>query len=345
MKMFKKVFAVVLCLAMVMGFSALTVSADEAKTVVEGARWFPADADRINDDIWEAECVQQDCLCQGFLMTEEETGYNNFLDTTYGDDGSLTITRNGNDGNDVYWPRIRTVMLDNYPEMDWTVANTLYYDITATEGTKWNVYLSVNGVILKLGRAMAEACGATVEGDFGNSEDDASAGSYVGSINIQEALETIANDGSANAPNALAIQKMKTTFVPQVQIFCVGGVGASVTINKLYMTSADDVNGEKCDHIDMGLIYGDEIYELLEEEETTDPSEDEEDVEPTEDEETEVTEPSEEEETEVTTTTTAAAEEESEEEGGLPIGLIIGIVAAAVVVAVVVIVIIKKKNA
>ncbi len=341
MKMFKKVFAVVLCLAMVLSFSALTVSADDAKTVVDGIRWFPADADRQNDDIWEAECVQQDCLCQGFLMTEAETGYNNFLDTEYGEDGSLTITRNGNDGNEVYWPRIRTVMLDNYPELDWSVADTLYFDITASEGTKWNVYVSVNGVTIKLGRAMAEACGVAVEGDFGNSEDDASSGSYVGTLNLTEALETIANDGSANAPNALAIQKMKTTFVPQVQIFCVGGVGASVTINKLYMTTADDVNGDKCDHLDMGLVYGDEIYDILDEE-VNEPVVDEPDVDtdPSEDE-TEETDPTTK-ATEATTTTTAAAEEE---EGGLPIGLIIGIVAAVVVVAVVVIVVVKKKNA
>ncbi len=361
MKMFKKVLAIVACLMLVMSCCAMTASADEAKTVVDGVRWFPCDAGRENDPIWEAECFKENCLCQGFDKTPEETGYSNFVDTVYGEDGSLTITRNGNDGDEFYWPRIRTVMLDNYPEMDWTVANTLHYDITASEGTKWNVYVAVNGVTIKLGREMALATGATVEGDFNNSDDDAPSGTFTGSLNIQEALDTIAGtSGDPNAASAMAIRNMGTTFIPQVQIFCIGGNGASVTVNKLLMSTADDVDGANCDFLTMGLIYGDEYYELMNDQDTTAPDNGDAeggDVEgdtagDAEGNETEATtKPTEKEEAASDDDAATEGEDATEgdtaedEEKGSVLPIIIIIVVVVVVAVVVVIVIMKKKNA
>lgn len=265
MKMFKKVFAVVLCLAMLAGLSmtGTAVMADEAKTVVEGVRWFPCEPGRENDDLWEAECVQEGCGCQRFDDDPEETGNSNFVDTTYGEDGSLTIVRNGNDGQEFYWPRIRTIMSELYPELDITVADTLYFDIEATNA-QWNVYLNWNGLNIKLGKEMAVACG--MGGDLADSDADAPAGTYKGSINIQDALSTIAAEGSTeSAVNATAVKNLKKTFVPQVNIFYVGGTDGSVKINSLYISTADDAEGAKCEYLDMGTLYGDEYYELAEE--------------------------------------------------------------------------------
>ncbi len=262
--MTKKVLAIVACVTILMSCFAVgfTVAADEAKTVVDGAKWFPCESGRENDPIWEVECLREGCLCQGFDMTAEQTGNSNFLDTVYGADGSLTITRNGNDGDEVYWPRIRTLTLDNYPELDWKVADTLHFDIEVNEGTTWNLYVSVNGLTIKLGREIAQACGVNVDG---NSESDSPSGKFVGKLNIQDALSTIAGtSGDPNAASAMAIKNMKKTFIPQLQFFCVGNKGASLTINKLHMSTADDVNGDKCDFVDMGLIFGDKYYELEE---------------------------------------------------------------------------------
>ncbi len=256
--------SVILLLTAVMPFA---VTAEEAKTEVDGIKWFPCEPGREDDPVWEVEYDRNyDLLFQSFNDGFAGTGMPGFLDTEYSSDGSLTITRNGNDGDEFYWPRIRTVMLDDYPEMDWSVANTLHFDIYASPGTAWNLYLSVNGVIIKLGREIAKATGnSTVTyGGGENSDNDAGSGRFIGSINIQDALETIANtSGDPNAPSAMAIGYMKTTYIPQLQIFCVGDVGASVTIRKLHMSTASDTSGAQCDYLDMGLIFGDEYYDSV----------------------------------------------------------------------------------
>ena len=260
--MFKKIFAVVMCIALIASISTMSASvfADEAKTSVEGIRWFPCEAGRENDDLWEAECLIDGCGCQRFDDDPAETGYENFLDTTYNEDGSLTLKRNGKDGQgDVYWPRIRTLMLDNYPSMDWTVANTLYYEIEAVD-CSFNLMLGINGLNIKLAKNIADNAGVS---GVANSDGDAPAGTYKGSINLTDALTQIAAEGSTeSATGALAIQNMgANTFIPQVSIFYVGGTTGSLTIKNLYISTADDVDGAKCDYADMGLILGDEWYE------------------------------------------------------------------------------------
>ncbi len=343
MKLFKKVFAVVMCVAVFASIASMgaSVSADEAKTVVEAVRWFPADADRLNDDIWEAQCLEEGCGCQRFTDVPEETGNTNFLDTEYTAEGGLKLTRNGADGYDFHWPRIRTLWLETYPELDIKTANTLYFDIDAPDAS-WNVYMTFNGMNVKLGRYMAESTGVTVNGTLG-SDDDAPAGTYTGSINLIDALTTIANSGDANATAANSILNMKKTFVPQIQVFCVGNVGVSMTINKLYLTTADDVDGAKTEHVDLGMIMGDDIYEGAEEDTDADADADAD---------ADVDADADEEEEETTTTTKKPADKNDKDddkkddaEGGMNPIVIVVIIAAVVVVAVVVVVVLKKKKA
>lgn len=337
MNMFKKVLAVVMCLALIASISTMSASvfADEAKTSVEGIRWFPCEAGRENDDLWEAEC-STDNVYQRFDEDPAETGNENFLDLTYNEDGSLTMKRNGKDGQgDVYWPRIRTLMLDNYPSMDWTVANTLYYEVEAVD-CSFNLLLGVNGLSIKLSKQIAEAAGVS---GVANSDADVPAGTYKGSINLTDALTAIAAEGSTeSATGAMAIQNMgANTFIPQVSIFYVGGTTGSLTVKNLYISTADDVDGAKCDYADMGLIFGDEWYEEADApaEDTEEPAED------TEEPAADTEEPAEDEKDD---DKKDDKKDKADKDGGFPVWIII--VAAVVVVAVVVVVIIvlKKKK-
>lgn len=249
-----------LCTAMAVGTPVAQVDA----SAVGGIRWFPCDPGRQNDPIWEVECVSEGCLCQGFTESPYETGNTNYLDTDYNPSGALTITRNGADGIDgMYWPRIRTLWLEDVPEWDLKTNNTLYFDIDAD--AEWNVYITFNGSLnIKIGRAMAAACGVTVSDGLG-SDGDAPSGHYVGSLNLLDAMRAMAdNPGDPCAVVANSVLNMKRYFVPQIQIFCVGQVGDSVTINKLFMTTPDDANGANTEHVDLGMIFGDEIYGAFE---------------------------------------------------------------------------------
>ncbi len=279
MKNIKALLAVVLSIVLFASLSSvgMIATAEEdgfAPTKIEGARWFPCPQERLYDDVWEVECVKEGCLCQRFQETAEDTGNTNFLDTVYNEDGSLTLTRNGADGEEYYWPRIRTVSLETYPELDIKTSNTLYFDIVVEEGTQWNISLGINGMIISLGRYMAESCGAT---NLDPNSPDAASGTYKGSVNIQEAINKFASDPShLDNVNAVALQNMKKTFLPQVQIYVVGGVNSSLTINELYISTPEDTAGEKCHYVDMGLVtgLGEEWYLMNEEEgEETDTNE------------------------------------------------------------------------
>ncbi len=361
MNMIKKVFAVVLCVAMLFSLTAVStlVSAEEAAvTSVEGIRWFPVPTERQNDDAWEVECVKEGCLCQRFTETAEDTGNANFLDTVYTDKGGLTITRNGNDATEGnYWPRIRTISLETSPELDLKTANTFYFDFEVAEGTQWNVMLSINGINIKLSKVISDAAGVS---GVANSDADGVAGTYKGSFNIQDAIEELSKEaGTESATNAVALKNMKKTFVPQIAVFCVGAVGANLTLNEMFISTADDTAGEKTTFVDMGLLsgYGDEYYEVMEGEEGDEPAAD--GDEPAED--PSIDEPAspdegpvtdgtpavdgEDEKDEPTTTTTkAAADDKDDDKGGSVLPIVI-IVVAVVVVAVVVIVVLKKKKA
>ncbi len=337
--MFKKIFAVVMCIALIASISTMSASvfADEAKTEVNGIRWFPCEAGRENDDLWEAECLIDGCGCQRFDENSEETGYKNFLDTTYNEDGSLTLKRNGNDEQgDLYWPRVRTLMLDNYPSMDWTVANTLYYEIEAVD-CSFNLMLGINGLNIKLAKNIADAAGVA---GLANSDADAPAGTYKGSINLTDALTAIAAEGSTeSATGAMAIQNMgANTFIPQVSIFYVGGTTGTLTIKNLYISTADDVDGANCDYADMGLIFGDEIYDIDDEEPAPEGDvEGDAEGEPTDEPEAPADDEKDDDEKD-------NGKNDKADKGGFPIWIIIAGAGVVVVAVVVVIIVLKKKK-
>ena len=255
----RTILTLALCAALITTAVPSLVLADIG--TIEGVRWFPVPENRQFDDAWEVECMKDGCLCQRFNETAEDTGRANFLDTVYGDDGSLTITRNGNDQTPgIYWPRIRTISLETAPKFDMKTADTVYFDFTVTPGTTWNVMLSVNGMNVKLSKVISDAAG--VRG-VANSDADGTAGTYKGSFNFWDALSEISTEsGTESSVNAMALQNIKTLFVPQLSIFCVGDVGASITIREFYIATAADVDGDNCTFVDMGLLtgLGDEWY-------------------------------------------------------------------------------------
>ncbi|MBQ9414404.1 MAG: hypothetical protein IJU16_04685 [Clostridia bacterium] len=340
MKMAKKVLAVVMAIAMLAAFSSVSmvVSAEDAKDSVEGIRWFPADMTRNGgyDDMWEVEVAADGGLvCQRFNEADQNPDAQDaLLDTTYDENGALTISRNANGDQDPYWPRIRTLYLENMPAIDLSTANTLYFDFTATES--WMIALDFNGSLeLKLAKAICEAAGTA---NLGSTDEDGVAGTYKGSINLNDVINGIATSAAdPHKTEMSALQSMKKIFVPMAQIFVVGSRSASMTINSLYISSADDPTGEKCDLMDMGLVYGDDFYDTDDAPATDDASADDKDEEPADDKDDAA---------ENTTTTTKAAANNTG--GGVNIWVIVGIVAAVVVVAVVVVIVVtkgKKKGA
>ncbi len=257
----KKLVTLIMSVVLLVSFASVgaTVSA-EPMTAVEGVRWFPCEPGRENDELWEVECEQYSCLCQPVYYDESDIGYASFLDTVYDENGALTITRNGNDGNEYYWPRIRTLSLgEYYPVMDLHTANTLYFDFIAREDTQWNMLLEISGYTVKLSQVIAEACGVY---SVANSDADGPTGHFAGTLNLQDALAIIAaENGTESAANARALLNLDTMYVPQVQVFCIGPVGASITLNELFISTAEDVTGDSCEYADLGMILGDEIYD------------------------------------------------------------------------------------
>ncbi|MBE6763534.1 MAG: hypothetical protein E7553_04155 [Ruminococcaceae bacterium] len=358
MKLFKKAFAVVLCIAMIACSAAvMSVSAEEVGAPT-GLRWFPVPAERQNDDAWEVECIANGCLCQRFTETAEDTGNTNFLLTEYTADGGLKLTRNPEAtiilgetdySQSNYWPRIRTLSLETSPEIDLATYNTLYFDVVVEEGTNWNLSVAFNGMNIGLGKTLAETCGNTY--DAGSL--DAASGTYKGSINIMDTINAIAADTShLDTVNAQALKNMKKFFVPQLQVYVVGGLDASLTINSLYLSTPDDATGENCGFVDMGLLsgLGDEYYEMMEDEGGNDEPVDDPDVnqpaEPDEGPEGDTPAVGEEEDDTTTTAPTKAttADKGDKDEGGSPVIFIVIGVVAVVVIAVVVIILSKKKK-
>lgn len=321
--MFKKILCSLLCVCLLASCGTVAVMADEAKTVVDGARWFPVEAGRENDILWEAEAGPD--LFQPFYENADTTGATNYLDIAYGEDGSLTLTRNGvDDKGGWYWPSVRTLYLESYPEMDINVANTLYFNLEASH--EWNIYVCINGMNIKMGKSIAAACGIN---SVATTDNDAPAGTFQGSLNLIDALNDIVSTepDSGVGQFAKAILGMKKTFVPQIMLYVVGPEQATLTMKEFYISTAEDTTGANCEFVDMGMIMGDDYYEI--QDEPADEPADEPTDEPAED------------DTNTTTTTKAAAKEE----GVSGVGLIIGIVAAVVVACVVVVVVLKKKKA
>ncbi len=337
MKMAKKALSVIMCLALLAGCSmiGMSVSADEAKESVDGIRWFPADMSRNNgfDDMWEVEAG--DNMYQRFNEAESNPdALDPYLSTEYDENGALTLKRTDADGKDMYWPRIRTLYLESMPAIDLQTANTLYYDFTASES--WMIDLMFgDGLELKLGKAICAAAGTAT---LGNTDEDGVAGTYKGSININDTIAAIASDSAdPHATQMSALQKMNKTFVPQMILFVVGTKDASLTVNSLYISSAEDTNGEKCDLMDMGLIYGDEYYEGAVAEDSDDPEDNQ-------GEETDQKDDTAADTTDKITTTTKAGGTAA---GGMDTTTIIIIVVAVVVVAAIVVIVVvmsKKKK-
>ncbi|MBQ9414405.1 MAG: hypothetical protein IJU16_04690 [Clostridia bacterium] len=321
MRILKSTFALMLAAALLMSLlvSALPVAAEA--DLETGARWFPARME-INggyDDMWEVVCGES--MFQRFNEAEtNEDAADAWLDTTYDANGALTITRNGKDEKEgVFWPKVRTLYLESMPSIDFEKTNLLYYDFTATEN--WAIDLIFNGSLeLRLTKAICEAAGTAT---LASTADDGVAGTYRGSIDLNEAIAAIAADSADPfCTQAQALQSMKKLFLPQMNLFVVGNVGASMTVNKLYIASEADPEGEQCAYVALDLIYG----------ETEEPGE----------------EPADEEETETTASTTSAGEDKTPADtpdNGLPVWLIPCIVGVLVLATVVVIFVVPKKKA
>ncbi len=107
-----------------------------------------------------------------------------YLSTKYDRNGALTIKRTGADGEDFYWPRIRTLYLENMPAINLQTANTLYYDFTSSES--WMIsFIFDDGPELKLGKAICAAAGTA---HLNNTDEDGVSGTYKGSINLSNVI-------------------------------------------------------------------------------------------------------------------------------------------------------------
>lgn len=279
MKIFRRTLSVLMSVAIFVCFATVGLTAyaaPEPTESVDSIRWFPANMERNNgfDDMWEAESENSDVFQRFNEADTNPDALKPEISTEYDENGALTVARTGNNPdqaqNALYWPRVRTIYLENAPSIDLTAANTLYYDFTATE--KWNIDMMFLSGELKLAKAITEANGGTVE----NTDGDGPAGTFKGSINLIDTLNAIAADsGDPHSAEANAIVSSAShSFVPQLIFFVVGSIGASCTINSLYIAPEGTDNPADVPLMDMGLVYGDSVYEEEpEEEETTAPEE------------------------------------------------------------------------
>ncbi len=255
MNIVKQMLAILLSVLLVAVLSCgMIVSADETADGLQGARWFPIESGYENDMLWEVQFTNAD-YCR-FDDDPDEVGGEHFLETTYTEYGALVLRRTGADGaGDVYWPNVRTLQLDNYPALDLTVANTLYFDVEAVD-CSWNLVLSVNGMNVKFSKVIADACGVA---GVANSDADAPAGTYKGTVNLQDAWAAVAAEsGTECCTNALAMQNMGAdTFVPQVTIYYVGTTAGSLTINELFISTPEDTTGAHCEFMSFDLMFED----------------------------------------------------------------------------------------
>jgi hypothetical protein len=133
----------------------------------------------------------------------------------------------------------------------------LYFDFDVQEGTQWRVTLQFEDVLVNLTKEIADAAGYNTVTD---SDGDGSDGHFSGSLNLQTALRNIAAEtGTESAEAAAAVLNMEKTYLPGLQIACVGEVGASLTLNRMHISTADDASGDRCRFLDMNLLTGEEI--------------------------------------------------------------------------------------
>ncbi|MBQ4617298.1 MAG: hypothetical protein IJB27_02860 [Clostridia bacterium] len=260
-----KMFAV--CLAMLLAVCPSTVAAESCYEVtdpiriekVDGVKWFPIPEKKQYDDAWEVQCVKGSNGFQRYDDDLQETGYRNFLDTEYGENGSLTLTRNGNDETEgVYGSSIRTLWFDEGVELDIKTADTLYFDFDVQEGTQWRVTLRFEDVLVNLTKVIADAAGCNTVTD---SDGDGPSGHFSGTVNLQTALRNIAAEmGTESAQAAAVVLNKEKTYVPGLQIACIGEVGASLTLNRMHISTADDTSGDRCRFVDFNLLLGEEPY-------------------------------------------------------------------------------------
>jgi len=281
MKMFKKVMSVVLCMMMLAGLMSVSMLASAETEVpgsalsdgpdsVEAVRWFPAHPDRHNDYLWEVEFDKEGCMCQSFLWEPEK----NYLDITYNEDGSVTFTRNDN-GDDFYWPRVRTFSAEDYPLIDMTTATDLHFNFDVAEGTYCNIQIQQIDMFVKLSAAIAKECGVSGVAD---SNGDLPPGHYEGSINLVDALTDVAAESGTDSSvwGQFYVDSINdgTSIVPSLSIYVVGAKNtASVTMNSLFISTADDTNGDKCVYADAAMVFDKEIAAEINAEQALGPQE------------------------------------------------------------------------
>lgn len=206
---------------------------------LDAVQWLPCREGYERDDLWEVQCIHFEdgtTFAQRFDETAEDTGNTNYLDTVRNDDGSLTILRNGADGEEgVYAPYIRTLFFDNMPFWNMDVGNTLHFDFEATDG--WSISLSFgNEHTVVLDEAIAKACEMTPEDGV------VASGRYTGTLNLSETLRTMATHNEA----AAAVLAMENIPVPHITIYCIGEVESALTMYKWLISTPEDSEGDYC---------------------------------------------------------------------------------------------------
>ncbi len=219
----------------------------EIPDTLNAVQWFPCREGYEQDDLWEVQSFHDEdgtTLAQRFTETAEDTGYTNYLDTTRHTDGSLTVIRNGADGETgVYTPYVRTLLFENVPYWNMDRGNTLHFDFEATAGWSISLSFALEHTIV-LDEAIAQACGAELSDGVG------AAGRYKGSLNLSETLCAMAAQNEA----ASAVLAMENIPVPQLTIHCIGDVGSALTMRKWLISTPDDSEGEYCFFVCMTLM-------------------------------------------------------------------------------------------
>ncbi|MCI8554291.1 MAG: hypothetical protein HFJ80_05025 [Clostridiales bacterium] len=227
MKYAKKALGVLLTVAFLMSAAAMTAAAKPDS----GLAIIPLEDHEDDLDYWETQTANDE-----YAPLNSEGCW---VKTTLGDDGSLTLEKTTDSKNN--YPRIRTLIQEDLPEVDLEANPYLYFDFVA-ESCEWMIQFNHGQNSVKLAKGIVGAVGQDelvgAEGLL-SIDKDGPAGHYTGKLNLaqyyrEENITGLAGQTKLNAPN--------------VVVYIVNpSAGGRLTINSLSIGNddADQASGPK----------------------------------------------------------------------------------------------------
>lgn len=131
--------------------------------------------------LWEAQAGDNDY--------KELNADGTWISAAIDSSGAVTLKRTANAKDGYLWPRIRMPQpADSAITIDLSTNPYIYYDLTAAEGTKWNLGIAVSATD-SIGLAKGITNNTPGAAKLANITDDGAPGTYTGKLNLKEYLD------------------------------------------------------------------------------------------------------------------------------------------------------------